>query len=125
MTKHILLVDDEETILGSMADFLQSQGYFVECARELPEAQALLANYRFDLVITDLRLSAVDRSEGLSLVEEIHERYPMTKVILLTAYRTKGVEMEAQQSKVYAVLDKPKPLPELLLIVREALGDEK
>ena len=125
MPQQILLVDDEETILNSMADFLEAHGYVVDRAQELAAAQALLANYRYDLVITDLRLSGVDRAEGLSLIEEIYERYPWTKVILLTAFRSPDVDEECRLNKVHAVLDKPKPLPELLQVVRRILGGEK
>ncbi len=125
MPQQILLVEDEETILNSMADFLEAHGYGVDRAQELAAALALLANYRYDLVITDLRLSAVDRAEGLSLIEEIYERYPWTKVILLTAFRSPEVDVEARLNKVHAVLDKPKPLPELLQVARKVLGGDQ
>ncbi|HXE90460.1 MAG TPA: response regulator [Terriglobales bacterium] len=125
MPQQILLVEDEETILNSMADFLEAHGYVVDRAQELAAAQALLANYRYDLVITDLRLSSVNRAEGLSLIEEIYERYPWTKVILQTAYRSPEVDAECRLNRVHAVLDKPQPLPELLKVVRKVLGGEK
>ena len=53
---HILIVDDEETILFAMGQYIMAQGCTVDTARELEEAQALLSNIRYHLVVADLRL---------------------------------------------------------------------
>ena len=64
---HILVVDDEESILFAVEQYIIAQDHTVDCARELEEAQALLDNIRYDLVIADLRLSGIHGAEGLDL----------------------------------------------------------
>src|SRR5204862_240786 len=73
---HILIVDDEETILFAMGQYIMAQGCTVDTARELEEAQALLSNIRYHLVVADLRLSGTHGSEGLDLVGMVRECCP-------------------------------------------------
>ena len=51
MSQPLLIVDDEEIILFGMCEYFTMHGYEVECAQELDEAKALLAQARYALVI--------------------------------------------------------------------------
>ena len=109
----ILIVDDEELIVLAMRKYFQGLGYAVDSAYELEEAQALLANRRYDLVIADLRLTGIGGVEGLQIVSDIHQRCADTRVILLSAYGTPEIERESYNRGADAFLHKPKSMMEI------------
>lgn len=117
MEHRILVVDDEEPILFAMREYFESQGYHVDCARELEEAQALLANVGYAAVVADLRLTGVRGTEGLDIVACVRERCPSTCVVLLTAYGSDTIEEEARRRGADAFLRKPKPLSEVVQLL--------
>lgn len=110
MIPKILIVEDEETIAYAMKSYLTVCGYDVECARELEEAEAMLAAFHYDLVIADLRLSGIGNKDGLEVLNFLRSFCPTTRSILLTAYKTPKLEIEARQRGASVVLSKPQPL---------------
>lgn len=118
----VLIVDDEEPVLLMAAEYFQLYGCVVDCARELEEAQALLSYKRYELVIADLRLTGFGGVEGLTIIDDIRERCPWTRIILWTAYGTPEVEQEARRRGVDAFLLKPQPLPRVVQIGFGLLG---
>ncbi len=124
MKRSILLVDDEEPILFALTDYFATDGWTVWAARELEEAEALLATRRFHAAIIDLRLTGLGGSEGLSILALIHAQYPQTRVILLTAYGSPEVEMRARALGVDCVMHKPQPLPLIADVVSRLVDGE-
>ncbi|MEA2600717.1 MAG: hypothetical protein QOF89_1709 [Acidobacteriota bacterium] len=121
MSARILVVDDEESILSAIREYFGPLGYEVDCARELEEAEALLAHVRYALLIADLRLTGSQSAEGLELVRFARERSPWTRIILLTGYGSVEVETEALGRGVDAFLQKPQPLAHLADIASELM----
>lgn len=113
MTANILIVEDEETIAFAMKSYLTVCGYKVECAREREEAEAMLSAFSYDLVVADLRLSGIGNEDGLEVLNFVRSFCPQTRSILLTAYKTPKLEVEAKQSGANVVLAKPQPLARL------------
>src|SRR5262249_13908910 len=113
----ILIVDDEETILFAMRDYLTASGGEVDYAQDLDEAGALVFAHHYALVIADLWLSGLWGAEGLENVSPRRKRSPGTRVVVLTAYGTQETESEALRRGADAVLRKPKPLNQILQIV--------
>ena len=111
--ERILIVDDEELIVLAMRKYFEGLGYSIDSAHELEEAQALLANRRYDLVIADLRLTGIGGVEGLQIVSDIHQRCADTHVILLSAYGTPEIERESYNRGADAFLHKPKSMMEI------------
>lgn len=122
LSQKMLVVDDERTITLAIKSYFSRQGYAVDCAQELEEAEALMANVHYDVVIADLRLSGMHGSEGLEIVRSVRERYPNTRVILLTAYGSPELEAAALRYGVHSFLQKPKPLAELAQVVFSVMG---
>lgn len=118
----MLVVDDERTITFAIQNYFTRRGYRVDCAQELEEAEALMANGHYDIVIADLRLTGAHGSEGLEIVRSVRERYPKTRVILLTAYGSPEIEAAAISYGVSSFLQKPKPLAELAQVVFSVVG---
>jgi YesN/AraC family two-component response regulator len=79
----ILVVDDEPLIRFGIGRILKRHGYEVIEAADGPEALELLLKWRFDLVITDVRMPNVD---GADLALQIHANWPETGVILSSGY---------------------------------------
>jgi DNA-binding NtrC family response regulator len=113
MKPRILVVDDEEAILLAIHEYFIPLKYEVDCARELEEAEALLAHVRYALLIADLRLTGIHSNEGLELIRFARERSPWTRIVVLTGYGSVEMETEAVGRGVDAFLQKPMPLADL------------
>jgi len=122
VAQRLLLIDDEEPILFALREYFNAYGYDVDCAREMEEAEALLANVPYAAVIADLRLTGSHGAEGLEIIGYVRERCPWTRIIILTAYGSPEVEAEARRRGVDSFLHKPKPLPEVAQIVYALVG---
>lgn len=121
MSHSILVVDDAESILFAIRVFFQAKGFAVDCARELEEAEALLANRTYDAVIVDLRLTGFQGTEGLEIISYVREISSKTRVILITSFGSPEIEQEARRRGVDAFLHKPVALPDLAMLVSSLL----
>lgn len=119
--RRILIVDDEDLIVMAMRKYFEGLGFIVDGAYELEEAQALLANYRYDLVIADLRLTGIGGVEGLQIVSDVHQRCANTRVVLLSAFGTPEIERESYNRGADAFLHKPKAMMEIAHVARTLL----
>jgi len=119
--RRILIVDDEDLIVMAMRKYFEGLGFLVDGAYELEEAQALLANYKYDLVIADLRLTGIGGVEGLQIVADVHQRCANTRVVLLSAYGTPEIERESYNRGADAFLHKPKAMMEIAHVARTLL----
>ena len=125
MLEKILVVDDVQSILFAMKMYFKANGYDVDCAKDVEEAIALMSKNDYRLLITDLRLTGVDGTEGLELVAYARSRFPTMRTIILTAYGWPEIEEQAYAIGVDAFLRKPKRLPELAQAVGELLSRDK
>ncbi len=125
MQKRLLIVEDEPAILFALELFFGRQGFTVDTARVQEEAEELLAREHYAVVIADLRLSGSSGTEGLEIISAVRRIAPDTKVILLTAYGSSEVELEARRRGVHAVLHKPQPLPTIAEVVSEAVKESR
>ena len=120
----ILIADDEELIVMAMRKYFQGLGYEVDSAHELEEAQALLANYEYDLVIADLRMTGLGGTEGLQIVSDVHKRCSNTRVMLLSAFGTPELERESYNRGADAFLHKPKAMMEIANVATNLLDQQ-
>jgi two-component system response regulator GlrR len=114
----ILVVDDDPGLLRLLTIRLRSEKYEVEPAESGARALAVIAGFRPDLVVTDLRMAQMD---GLALLKELKRRWPSLNVIILTAHGTIPDAVRATQSGAFAFLTKPVEKEQLLAEVRRAL----
>ena len=101
----MLVVDDEDSTNRAMRRFFEFRGFLVDCACELEEAEALLSNYRYEVVISGLRLSPAHGSEGLRILAYAHEHCPATRTVMLVAPGHAEIEEEAR-SRGIDILEK-------------------
>jgi DNA-binding response OmpR family regulator len=105
-----------------MAHYFRGLGCCVVTACEREEAEALLENQLFDLVILDLALSPYG-IEGLDILREIRYGGMGTPVLILSALVTPDLEAEAMRRGADAVLAKPVPLPHLARVAMPLMGE--
>lgn len=114
----LLVIDDEESICFSMSEYFSLQGYRVDTARELEEAEKLIESTDYRVIIQDLRLTATRNQDGLNLIKLAHDRNRETRIIVLTAYGSTEIEDEARLNGAAAFLRKPKPLSQVAQVVQ-------
>jgi len=114
----ILIVDDEESVLYTLEAVLKPEGYLVSKASSAEEAMAVFLTGNFDLVITDLTIPG---DSGMVLLERLIAERPELMVIMITAYGSEAVAVEAMKRGAYDYLPKPFSNDELRLTVRRAV----
>jgi DNA-binding NtrC family response regulator len=115
----ILVVDDEQRQREIYRDILLDEGYETVTAPSGETAIRLLAQKRFDLVLTDLNLMGMT---GIDLLSQILQTDPTCAIILITGYPSIESAIDATKRGVYQYLEKPVDRSRLLEVVSEALG---
>jgi DNA-binding NtrC family response regulator len=118
LTPRLLVVDDEESICFSMSEYFSLQGYRVDTAQEMEEAEKLIEATEYKVVIQDLRLGTNRNPDGLDMIKLIRDQNPETRIVVLTAYGSVEMEDEARRCGADAFLRKPKPLSQVAQVVQ-------
>lgn len=116
--KRILVVDDEESVRWALTKALERAGYRVDLAADGPSGFAAAEHLEVDLALLDVRLPGRD---GLAVLRDIRKRRPDLPVIMMTAYGTLQVAVEAMKQGAYDYIGKPFDMDEVLLVVEKAL----
>lgn len=109
----VLIVDDETPVLDSLSSNIGWQQLGVSTlltASDGRQALSIMSSHKIDLIITDIKMPNMD---GISLLDEIHNNYPDTHCILLTAYSEFEFARKAIQFGVENYLLKPLNIKEL------------
>ena len=117
-TAHILLVDDDTSLLKLLGMRLESRGFRVTTAESGREALTHIEETSPDLVLSDLRM---DEMDGLALFHELQRRVPGIPVIILTAHGSIPDAVSATRQGVFSFLTKPVDRDELFEAIDEAL----
>lgn len=80
---HILIVDDEEQLRKLMGRVISLEGFGVTEAADLKTAKKILLKEEFDVILCDVKLPD---GNGVDFIKELKPLYPLTEIILLTAY---------------------------------------
>ena len=113
----ILIVDDNENMRRLLGDILAPQ-HDVVLAGDGAAARARLEEGDFDLVLTDVRMPGLD---GFELVKLMKERWPLTEVVVMTAYASIPSAVEAMRRGAYDYIQKPFDPDDVSLVVSRAL----
>src|ERR671919_40170 len=120
--KHLLLVDDEVALREAIAERLADHGFVVEQASSGEDAIARLADFAFDIIITDLRLPGVD---GRAVLEAALERYPEIIAIIITGFGTVKDAVDAIKHGAADFITKPFQFDALLHVLNSALEQRR
>lgn len=114
----ILIVDDEKNYLVVLEALLGSEGYEIVTTDSAREAVRSVRESDLDLVITDMKMPGMS---GMELLEQCKKIRPGLPVIMMTAYGTIEMAVEAMKKKAYDYITKPFNNEELKLIIKKAL----
>ncbi|HWU38196.1 MAG TPA: response regulator, partial [Candidatus Acidoferrum sp.] len=115
--KRILVVDDEESVRWALRKALERAHYRVDMASDGHAGLQAAEEPGVDLVLLDVRLPGRD---GLDVLREIRKRCPDLPVIMMTAYGTLQVAVEAMKLGAYDYIGKPFDMDEVILVVEKA-----
>lgn len=119
-SEKILVVDDEPSITDGLRLLLGVEGYQVQTASSLGEAEVLIRQNAYDLVLTDLQLPD-DPQGGLSLLRTVRESSDGTEVIVITGHGSVSEAVEATKSGAFYFVEKPFEPDHIQLLVEKAL----
>ncbi|MDX2020503.1 MAG: sigma-54 dependent transcriptional regulator [Deltaproteobacteria bacterium] len=120
--RRVLIVDDEENLRHMLQLMLRKEGYESVGVADVQSALQSLQSDSFDIVLTDLRMPG---RSGMELVDEIRrQRLPCT-VVVMTAYGSKDVAIQALKHGAYDYISKPFDSDELILLLRKAEERER
>lgn len=120
---HLLLVDDEQGFVETLARRLVSRGYQVDYVLSGEEALRFLDERKnIDVVLLDVKMPGMD---GLETLRGIKAMYPLLETIMLTAHATVTAAVEAMRIGSLDFLMKPCELSELIAKVEAAAGRKR
>jgi len=122
VTERILIVDDDPGLRESLALVLAAEGYEVAAAADAEAALRLAEEAPTDVVLCDLRMPGMD---GLELLPHLARRLPGATLILMSAYGSAELAIEAMRRGAYDYLAKPFQPSEALLALRKARERER
>ena len=103
-TTHVLIVDDDLSILEVLDARLTAGGFVTHKAISGPAALEILNNERVDVLVCDIKMPQMS---GLELLEKIRPNFPQLPVIFLTAYGTIPDAVDAMKAGAIDYLTKP------------------
>jgi DNA-binding NtrC family response regulator len=114
----LLVVDDERGIVIALKGLFTKEGYEVETAESGEEALGKVKAGLFHVIITDLSMKGMS---GLDLLKEVREIDPQCAVLMITAFGTQRIAVEAMKAGAEDYLPKPFDNDELRLKVRKVM----
>ncbi len=107
----VLVVDDEKNMRRSLQTVLEDEGYAARTVESAEEGLELLGREEFFMVITDARLGGMS---GYDFLAKVRRQWPNLPVLMLTAYATPKLAVEAIKAGAIDYLAKPFAPEELL-----------
>ena len=122
MSRRVLIVDDEPSIVASLEFLMRRCGYETRTAHDGPAALASLAEFAPDLVLRDLMLPGCSGSDVCAAIRR-EPRHAATRVLMLTADGGATQRDAAPLAGADDVLVKPFATRELVARARALLGE--
>ena len=124
-TGSVLLVDDEAKIRSALAAALRGEGHEVVATGDPREAQRMLSQRLYDVVVLD---NLMPELTGLEIIRELAattQPSDRPQIVMMTAHATVESAIEAMKLGAFDYLQKPFEIDELLVIVNRALEDQR
>ncbi|NWF92092.1 MAG: UDP-3-O-[3-hydroxymyristoyl] N-acetylglucosamine deacetylase [Syntrophaceae bacterium] len=122
MEKKILVVDDEERVLQSIAGVLEDEGYRVATARSGEEAIGVFQREEPDVALVDIWMPGID---GIEVLKRLKWIAPDCQVIMISGHATISTAMTAVKLGAFDFIEKPLSLDVLLMTVRRAIDRQQ
>ena len=113
----VLLVDDEEDFLKTLAERLETRGLKVSTATSGENALASVEGQAYDLIVLDLAMPGID---GLETLKRIKEKQPDAEIIMLSGQGSIKTSIEAMKLGAEDFIEKPVNIADLMDKISEA-----
>lgn len=113
----VLLVDDEEEYVTTMAERMQMRDVGSRVALNGEEALQMVEDDPPDVMVLDLRMPGID---GMEVLERVKNEHPNVQVVILTGHGSDKEEKEARRLGAFQYLQKPADTNQILSVVRSA-----
>jgi len=100
----ILIIEDNETMRDAMAAIIGKMGHEFDSAKNGNDGLQLLENSSYDLVVTDYKMEGMD---GLEVLKQVKQKFPLTEVLIITAFGTIELAVEAMKLGAVDFITKP------------------
>jgi len=117
--EQILVVDDEQRIVDSIAKCLTGEGFRVFCANDGLQALAMFETRKYDLVLMDLSMPGMD---GFEAMARMFEMDPEMLVIIMTGFASVTSAVSALRQGAWDYLKKPFEFAELIKTVKNGIA---
>jgi len=122
MEKKVLIVDDEERVLQSIAGVLEDEGFRVVTAKSGEEAIGIFQQEGPDVTLLDIWMPGMD---GIEVLKRLKWIAPDCQVIMVSGHATISTAMTAVKLGAFDFIEKPLSLDVLLMTIRRALDHQK
>jgi two-component system nitrogen regulation response regulator NtrX len=118
MSSKILVIDDEKSILESLAGILTDEGFSPVCVGSAEEGLKRLKSETVDLVLLDIWLPGMD---GIEALKQIKEEYPELQVIMISGHGTIETAVQATKIGAFDFIEKPLSYDKIVLAIKNGL----
>jgi two-component system response regulator HydG len=122
LSKIVLIVDDDKSVLRTFSRILQKGGFDTQCAETGSEAMDKLSKQSFDVVLVDYRLPDMD---GTDLLVKMHDKLCNAVKLMITGLPSLDLGTKALDMGIDAFVVKPVKPDELLMLIKEKLNQRK
>ena len=118
MSKKILVIDDEKSILETLAGILTDEGFTPVCLDSAENGLKHLKTEAVDLVLLDIWMPGMD---GLEALKKIKEDYPELQVIMISGHGTIETAVQATKMGAFDFIEKPLSYDKIVLAIKNGL----
>jgi len=122
MEKKILIVDDEDRVVKSVAGVLEDEGFRVSTAKSGEEALVVFGQEEPDVTLLDIWMPGMD---GIEVLKRLKWVAPDCQVIMISGHATISTAMAAVKLGAFDFIEKPLSLDVLLMTIRRAIDHQK
>ena len=122
MEKKVLVVDDDERVVQSIAGVLEDEGFRVTTARSGEEAIGMFKEEGPDVTLLDIWMPGMD---GIEVLKKLKWMSPDCQVIMISGHATISAAMAAVKLGAFDFIEKPLSLDLLLMTIRRALDHQR
>jgi len=118
----IMLIDDEPIVCERLKPALEKVGFEVETHTDSQAAVDRLAEAKFDVVVTDVKMRGPD---GLDVLHFVKQHSPSTKVVIITGFATVETARDAMKSGAVDFIAKPFKISQLRDLILNMMQGSK